>query len=191
MKWNAEIKLPNSRAAGATVMLLGFIVVAAVGLYVVKGMVDAQYAELDAKNTQIAAMQRRLKMPIAAPAAASDTNVFLEGANYALAANSLQQHIVQKLEQSGGKIVSVSIETPAATEQTSRRVIVQVRSELDNDALQNVLYGLEAGRPLTLIDSLNVNRMVAQNECEKNDLKRSPRLTVERRVIGFYRGTKS
>jgi hypothetical protein len=191
MKWNAEIKLPNSRAAGAAAILLGFIVIAAIGLYVLKGMVDAQAAELDAKNTQIAAMQRRLKMPIATSAAASDANVFLEGANYALAANSLQQHIVQMVEQSGGKIASVSIETPAATEQTSRRVIVQVRSELDNDALQNVLYGLEAGRPLVLIDSLNVHRMVAQNESEKNDAKRSPRLTVELRVIGFYRGTRS
>jgi len=191
MRWNAEIKLPNSRAAGATAILLGFIAVAAIGLYIVKGMVDAQTAELDAKNTQIAAMQRRLKMPMATPAAASDANVFLEGANYALAANSLQQHIVQMVEQSGGKIASVSIETPAATEQTSRRVIVQVRSELDNDALQNVLYGLEAGRPLVLIDSLNVHRMVAQNESEKNDAKRSPRLTVELRVIGFYRGTRS
>ena len=191
MKWNAEIKLPNSRAAGATAILFGFVVIAAIGLYVLKGMVDAQAAELDAKNTQIAAMQRRLKMPIATPAAASDANVFLEGANYALAANSLQQHIVQMVEQSGGKIASVSIETPAATEQTSRRVIVQVRSELDNDALQSVLYGLEAGRPLVLIDSLNVHRMVAQNESEKNDAKRSPRLTVELRVIGFYRGTRS
>jgi len=191
MKWNAEIKLPNSRAAGATAILLSFVVVAAVGLYIVKGMVDAQYAELEAKNTQIEAMQRRLKMPVAAPAAASGANVFLEGANYALAANSLQQHIVQMVEQSGGKIVSVSIETPAATEQTSRRAIVQVRSELDNDALQNVLYGLEAGRPLVLVDSLNVHRMAAQNDNEKNDTKRSPRLTVELRVIGFYRGTKS
>jgi hypothetical protein len=191
MKWNTEIKLPNSRAAGATAILLGFIVVAAIGLYVVKGMVDAQYAELDAKNTQIASMQRRLKMPVGTQATASGANVFLEGANYALAANSLQQHIVQMVEQSGGKIVSVSTETPAATEQTSRRVIVQVRSELDNDALQNVLYGLESGRPLALVDSINVHRMATENDSEKNDAKRSPRLTVELRVVGFYRGTKS
>ena len=190
MKWNAEIKLPNSRAAGACAILLGFIVAAAIGLYLLKGMVDAQYAELDAKNTQIAALQRRLKMPATAPAAASDANVFLAGANYTLAANSLQQRIVEMVEQSGGKIVSVSTETPQATEQTSRRVVVQVRCELDNDALQNVLYGLEAGRPLALIDGLNVQRM-AQNESEKNDGKRSPRLTVELRVVGFYRGTKS
>jgi general secretion pathway protein M len=189
MNWNVEIKLPNSRAAGASAALLGFIIVTATGLYIVKGMVDAQFAELDAKTTQIAAMQRRLKIPASAAPAGADANVFLEGANYALAANSLQQHIVQMVEQAGGKIVTVAIETPAATEQTSRRVIVQVRSELDNDALQSVLYGLESGRPLVLVDSLNVHRAV--NEGEKGDAKHSPRLTVELRAVGFYRGAKS
>jgi hypothetical protein len=191
MKWNVEIKLPNSRAAGATAILIGAIVVVVVGLYVVKGMVDAQYAELDAKTTQIAAMQRRLKMPALPAAAASDKNVFLEGANYALAANTLQQHIVEMIEQGGGKVVTVAVETPAPTEQTSRRVIVQVRSELDNDGLQTLLYSLETGSPLVLIESLNVHRSVAQGDDEKNDAKRSPRLTVELRAVGFYRTAKS
>jgi hypothetical protein len=115
--------------------------------------------------------------------------VFLKGANYALAANSLQQHVVELVEQSGGKVVSVAVETPAATAQTSRRVIVQVRAELDNDGLQSLLYGLESGQPLVLVDTLNVNRPTRQGEAD--DSKRSPRLTIELRAVGFYREARS
>lgn len=191
MKWNADIKLPNSRAAGAAALLLGLIVVICGGLLFIKAVVDAQYVELAAKTTQLEALQRRLKMPVLPAAAGADESVFLSGANYALAANTLQQHLVELVEQSGGKIVTVAVETPASTEQTSRRVIVQVRSELDNDGLQSLLYGLESGRPLVLVDSLNVHRVTTQDGGEKNDGTRSPRLTVELRAVGFYRGARS
>ena len=64
--------------------------------------------------------------------------------------------------------------------------MVQTRSELDNDGLQSLLYGLESGRPLTIVDSLNVRR-TAQADNVMLDAKQSPRLTVELRVVGFYR----
>jgi hypothetical protein len=189
MKWNVDIKLPESRAAGASAMLLAFVVVIATALYLTKGVVDAQYLELEAKTSQVAAMQRRLKMPVLSTSTNTDQDVFLKGANYALAANSLQQHVVELVEQSGGKVVTVAVETPAASAQTSRRVIVQVRADLDNDGLQSLLYGLEAGRPLVLVDSLTVNR--STREAEKDDTKRSPRLTVELRAVGFYREART
>jgi hypothetical protein len=69
MKWNVDIKLPTSRAAGAGLVLLASVIVIAIGLYLVKGMADAQTLELEAKTSQIEALQRRLKMP-ALPAAA-------------------------------------------------------------------------------------------------------------------------
>lgn len=186
MNWNMEIKLPASRAAGASAILFGALAVIAVGLYLMGSVVGAANSELEAKTTQVAALQRRAQMPALPPAALSDQNVFLEGANYALAANSLQQHIVATIEQSGGKLLTVSVEAPVSNEQTSRRVIVQVRSELDNDALQNLLYSLETGSPLVLLDSLNVHR-AAQGDNDKSDSKQSPKLTVDLRAVGFYR----
>jgi hypothetical protein len=191
MKWNVEIRLPASRSAGAVGLLLGLVILIVAGLAFTKAVVDAQYAELEAKTTQLSALQRRLKMPALPATAASDEDVFLTGPNYALAANSLQQHLVELVEQSGGKIVTVAVETPTATEQTSRRVIVQIRSELDNDGLQSLLYGLESGRPLVLVDSLNVHRVTTQGGSEKDDAKHSPRLTVELRAVGFYRGART
>jgi hypothetical protein len=191
MKWNVDIKVPNSRAAGAAGLFLGLVILICGGLFFTKAVVDAQYAELAAKTTQLEALQRRLKMPVLPAAAGSDESVFLTGLNYALAANSLQQHLVELVEQSGGKIVTVAVETPASTEQTSRRVIIQIRSELDNDGLQSLLYGLESGRPLVLIDSLNVHRVTTQGAGEKDDTTHSPRLTVELRAVGFYRGARS
>jgi hypothetical protein len=184
MKYNFEI--PTTRAAAASGILVGTVAVIVVGIFLTKQVVDAQYLELDAKVSQIEALQRRIKLPVVAVSANADQSVFLDGANYALAANTLQQHIVEMIEQSGGKLVSVSVETPAATEQTSRRVVVQVRSELDNDGLQSLLYGLESGRPLMMIDSLNIRRTAPADNL-KLDAKQSPRLTVELRVVGFYR----
>jgi len=184
MKYNFEI--PTTRAAAASAILAGVVATIAVGLFLTKQVVDAQYLELEAKTTQIEALQRRVKLPIVAASASADESVFLGGANYALAANTLQQHIVEMIEQSGGKLVSVSVETPAAIEQTSRRVIVQIRSELDNDGLQSLLYGIESGRPLMMVDSLNIRR-TAQADNLKLDAKQSPRLTVELRVVGFFR----
>jgi len=184
MKYNFEI--PTTRAAAASVILAGVVAAIAVSLFLTKQVVDAQYSELEAKTTQIDALQRRVKLPVVAASVSSDESVFLGGANYALAANTLQQHIVEMIEQSGGKLVSVSVETPAATEQTSRRVVIQIRSELDNDGLQSLLFGLETGRPLLMVESLNVRR-TAQADDLKLDAKQSPRLTVELRVVGFYR----
>jgi hypothetical protein len=184
MKYNFEI--PMTRSVGASAIVVAVVAALSTGLLLTRQVVGAQYDELAAKNAQIDILQRRLALPVAKTPVESNDNIFVDGANYALGANNFQQHIVELIEQSGGKIASVSVETPTATEQTTRRIVVQVRSELDNDALQNVLYGLESGRPLAIVDSLNVHRAASVDNV-KLDGKQSPKLTVELRVGGYYR----
>src|SRR5262249_53558318 len=161
---------------------LGIVIALVLGLYFTWSMVDATRIELDAKTTEIDALKRRIAMPVAPTNGPSDKDVFLPGANYALAANSLQQRLVEMVEQAGGKITTVSVEQPTDEKTPSRRVVVQVRADLDNDGLQSLLYNLETGQPLTLVDSLNVHRTISQSEDVKTDSKRAPRLTVELRV---------
>jgi hypothetical protein len=180
--------LPNSREAGAVAILLAIVILIIGGLLFGKAMVDAKQIEVEARTTELDALKRRMQMPARQQAPGETADVFLEGANYALAANALQQHVVESIEASGGKLVTVAVETPqgAADTASSRRVMVQTTSELDNDGLQSLLYGLETGRPLVLIDSLTVRRPANRREGE-DDSKSAPRLTVELRVVGFYR----
>lgn len=179
--------VPNSREAGAVAILLALVILIFGGLFVGKEMVDARLLEVEAKTTEADALRRRLQMPAPVQAGPVGEDVFLEGANYSLAANSLQQRLVGTIESNGGKLVSVSIEQPNTPEQAqSRRVVVQATSELENDGLQIVLHELESGRPLLLVDSLTVRRPPTRREGE-DDSKAAPKLTVELRVVGFYR----
>jgi hypothetical protein len=84
--------------------------------------------------------------------------------------------------------VSVGVEQPQTGEApgAARRVTVQATSDLDVNGLQATLHGLEGGRPLVLIDNLMVRRPATRREGESDD-KTLPRLTVELRIIGFYR----
>ena len=180
--------LPNSREAGAIAILIGLVIVLFGGLLFAKEMADATQIELDAKTTEAEALRRRLQLPRTAQATAPTENAFLMGANYALAANSLQQYLVETIESNGGKLVSVGVEQPQTGEApgAARRVTVQATSDLDVNGLQATLHGLEGGRPLVLIDNLTVRRPPSRREGESDD-KTLPRLTVELRIIGFYR----
>ena len=133
-------------------------------------------------------LRRRIAMP---PQAKTDTvgaaNVFLAGENYALAVNALQQRVVALIEDAGGKLVTVGVDPAASNEQgASRRAVLQIASELDNDGLQSLMYQLEAERPLVMVDSLTVRRAsrTGQSEAEGQE---SPRLSVDLRVFGYYR----
>lgn len=180
--------LPNSREAGAIAILVLLIVLVVGGLLFAKEMVDATKLELEASTTELDASRRRLQLPPPPASAAPAQNAFLTGANYALAANALQNYIVENIESNGGKLVSVGVEQPQSGEApgAARRVAVQTASELDIDGLQNLLHTLETGRPLVLIDNLIVRRPTVRREGD-TDGKVAPRLTVELRVMGFFR----
>jgi hypothetical protein len=180
--------IPNSREAGAVAILLVALAVIAGGLFFGMEMVGAKQIELEAKTNELDALKRRLQLPVReVNAAANSTDVFLPGANFALAANALQQHVVEAIDQSSGKLLTVGVETPTPEATASRRVVVQSTSELDNDGLQNLLHILETGRPMVLIDSVVVRRPATRREGE-DDSKIAPKLTVELRVVGYYRG---
>ncbi len=181
--------LPNSREAGAIAILIALVISIVGGLLFAKEMVDTAKVELEAKTTELETLRRRIQLPPPPANAASQTeNAFLNGANYALAANALQQYVVENVESNGGKLVTVGVEQPQSGEApgAARRVVVQATSDLDVDGLQALLHTLETGRPLVLIDNLSVRRPATRREGE-DDSKTTPRLTVELRVMGFYR----
>ncbi|HVZ52876.1 MAG TPA: type II secretion system protein GspM [Pseudolabrys sp.] len=176
--------------AGSAVGVLVVILVALVsGLWFSKEAADAALLELEAKNTSLDALKKRLAIPPPKVSEqAGEASAFLEGANYALAANGMQQRIVELIESSGGKLVSVGVDPPDdAKNVTLRRVVVQANAELTNDGLQQVLYQLESERPFIMVESLNVrNAPKPDGEAAAHDP--TIKLAVDLRAFGYFRG---
>jgi len=178
------------RAGGAVGVLLVIVAALASALWFSKESVDAARLELEAKSTSLEALKKRMAIP---PRKDSDkvgeAGEFLEGANYALAANGMQRRIVELIESSGGKLVSVGVDPPDDTRNaTMRRVVVQANAELTNDGLQQVLYRLESEHPFILVESLNV-RNAPKKDDEAGAHDHTIRLAVDLRAYGYFRGS--
>jgi hypothetical protein len=178
--------------AGSAVSILAVIVaVLASGIWFTNESADAARLELEAKNTSLEALKKRMALPTPA----DDENdggksAFLEGANYALAANGIQQRIVELIESGGGKLVSVGVDPPDDTKDaTLRRVVVQANAELTNDGLQQVLYRLESERPFIMVETLNVRNAPKQEGDEAAGHDHAIHLAVDLRAFGYFRGS--
>ena len=178
------------RAGGAAGILLVIVVAAASGLWFTKEASDAARLELEAKNTSLEALKKRIAIPLRKMTdQAGKASEFLEGANYALAANGMQQRIVELIESSGGKLVSVGVDPPDDTRNAMlRRVVVQANAELTNDGLQQVLYRLESERPFILVETLSVRNAPKQGGDEAGAPDHTIRLAVDLRTYGYFRG---
>lgn len=178
------------RAGGAVGVLAVIVVVLASGLWFAKEAADAALLEVEAKNTFLESMKKRMQLPVrTATDKGAEANEFLEGANYALAANGMQHRIVELIESSGGTLVTVGVDPPDDTEKSPlRRVVVQAVSELTNDGLQQVLYRLESERPFIMVDSLSVRNVPNRGDSETGAHNRSVRLAVDLRAYGYFRG---
>ena len=183
--------VPSNRAAWALVVLVGLIVVIAGGVLIAESFADAASLEADAKATMLESLRKRLALPARPVSPVSEENEFLEGGNYALAANALQQRVVGIIEAAGGTLVTVGIDPPTNDDSNApgRRIVVQVVSELSNDGLQEVLYQLETERPFVMLDTLNVRRLQDRSGGEANAAAQGVKLAVDFRAYGYVRRT--
>ncbi len=170
----------------ALLVLAIFLIVG--GLIVGKSIVDAKDLEADARTAELQALQKRVQLPVRAVAPSEEAkNAFLAGANLALAANTLQQRIASLIDSSGGTLATIGVDPPDNNDDVAGlRVVVQARSEFDNDGLQKFIYQLESERPFVLVDTLDVRR-VGEGNAQDGGKQNSQRLTVNIRVIGYYR----
>lgn len=179
-----------TRGTTALLVFASILAVLLSGLWSVKQATDAMSLQAEARKSTLAMLERRLSMPAPARDVKLDEASFVQGANYALAANALQQHIVHDSEDNGARIVSSSID-PEDTSQppSARAVVVQVVFDISNDGLQRVLYQLEAGLPFISIESLKV--APARDELQATAASTAgDRLHVDLQALGYFRGKK-
>jgi len=179
----------DRRASGALAVLLVLLLLVAGAGFAGVDVLQTKWIELDAQQTQFDNLKRR--RPAADPSvaeAAISVKPFLAEESFALAANALQKRVVAAIEQTDGKLITVSVDPPiAGDEELARRVSVQVTAELTSDALQKVLYQLESAVPFAFVDSFTASRTDARDATAKSEAQVAPRLSVSMNVTGYRR----
>lgn len=129
--------------------------------------------------------QLRSKEVRSAPAQATgaEANPFLEGATLTIASASLLQRVSGAISAVGGSIQSSQVDI--TTGGKDGIVSLLVNCELEQPALQKLLYDLETGSPLLLIDQIDIQ---TPNSGATSD--RVNQLRVSLKVSGRWRGTK-
>ena len=106
---------------------------------------------------------------------------FLEGQTLTIASAALLQRITSIIVRAGGTVVSSEIDQ-RGTQPKDGNVTAVANCELEQSALQQVLYDIEAGLPFLYIDQLVVHAPASANGGE--------RLQVRIGVAGLWTGGK-
>jgi hypothetical protein len=180
-----------SRATGALLVLALLLVLAVGGAFAGYSLVETKRLELDALQTQLDNLKRRRQAAPTADTAEAPLTVqpFLAEESFALAANALQKRVVGLIEETEGKLITVSVDPPVTGDaDLARRVSVQVTAELTSDALQKVLYQLESAVPFVFVESFAATRKeTADAAAGKDQPQAAPRLSVSMSVTGYRR----
>ena len=133
------------------------LVLAAATAMPLKGMLDQQTA-VDTLGDTLLRLEHR--GPAAArPAAGADSTVvgssFLEGATVTVAGAALLQRVVGAVTRHGGSVLSSQLDLQG-TQSKDGFLSVTASCDLEQPALQEVVYDLEAGMPFLFVDQLAV-----------------------------------
>ena len=107
--------------------------------------------------------------------------MFVEGRTVTIAGAALVQRLTEAVTKVGGSVLSTQVDLPAARASTSA-ISVVASCELEQPALQQLLYDIEAGLPFLFVDQLHVQQPLAAAASE------SGRLRVLVTVSGQWQG---
>ena len=143
-------------------------------------------AEVTAARDTLAQMEGRRPGPAQTPDNGAITppgSAFLEGPTVTVGGATLLQRIAVAVTKVGGSILSSQVELQGP--QSKAGFIGVIAScELDQPALQQLLYDLEAGMPFLFVEQLAVQAPVAVSGA------REGRLRVQLTVYGQWQGEK-
>ena len=175
-------------AASPTVAALAYaVLVATLGASVVfsaKGLLDRRAAVDAARDT---ASRITARGPAVAgtvnPDGTSTATYFLEGATVTIAGAALLQHVVATVTRLGANVVSSQVDLEG-TQSKDGFLTATVNCDMDQPALQQVVYEIESGMPFLFIDQLDVK--VAGGTASPA----SGRLRVQLSVSGQWKGAR-
>jgi len=110
--------------------------------------------EIEAKSQLLEGMQRRGGSEKGGADAAQFA--VISAPTETVAASTLQQYLLDRLEQTGGTVQRVQAETARdAKSDGMRRVTAEIVFDAPSDALQHLLFDLETGTPFVFVDTLS------------------------------------
>lgn len=176
-----------TRFLGRSPLVAAVLYLAAVGLFViVSGMAILDITDQIGTERQTSEVleQLRSREGRAAPVQAdtSETNPFLEGATLNVASAALLQRVSSAITGIGGSIQSSQVDI--TTGGKDGIVGLLVNFELEQPALQKLLFDLETGSPLLFIDQLDIQ---TPQSAPAND---AGQLRVSLNASGRWRGPK-
>ena len=118
------------------------------------------YRARDASLERLARMEERgrhsLRQPNSADKSWPPGSPLVEGSTVTMAGASLLQRISSAITQPGGSLVSSELE-PLETEAKDGFLRATASFEIEQVALQDVLYDIETGMPFLFVDQLNIS----------------------------------
>jgi general secretion pathway protein M len=145
----------------------------------------ARYAAYSAMADRLALLESRLPAgsgPVEATGEAPQGTPYLEGDSLTIAGAALQKRVTSAIEEDGGTVLSSQIELQPE-ESATDRVSLLISFEVEQEGLQKILYNLEAGAPLLLIDRLAIQSPSSAQE-------QSTRLRITMSVTGQWQQTQ-
>src|SRR5215469_7914949 len=128
------------------------------GLFAVRDLGE-RYRALNAAAEVLARLERRAPLALSDSAWKSDQvpagSPFLDGQTVTLASAALLQQITAAITGAGGRIISSEV-APRGERSGDGFVRVVANCELEEAALQHLLYDIEAGMPFLFIDQFVV-----------------------------------
>ncbi len=149
--------LVNSPSVAATAYAALVIVLLAVTISAVADILS-QRSSVAASAAMLEQLEGR-KAPSAGArsgdAGAPSGSAFLEGATVTVAGAALLQRVAAAVTKAGGSILSSQLDVQGPHAKAGF-VSMVANCEMDQSALQSLLYDLEAGMPFLLIDQLDI-----------------------------------
>jgi len=159
MKANHPIDRYLARYPGAATLAYGFVlVVLLLVAWNALANVYGRYLDYAAASELLDQIEGRKPMPAGGSArtgSAPTGSPFLEGPTVTVAGASLQQRITGAVTKVGGSVLSSQVDLEGSKAKQGYVSLV-ASCELEQPALQQLLYDLEAGMPFLFVDQLVV-----------------------------------
>jgi hypothetical protein len=107
--------------------------------------------------------------------------LYLPGATAAIAGAALQRVITASVEEAGGRVAETEVAPAEASEDASGGVDLRVSLDTDIVGLQRILFKLETGLPILILDDLSIQAPETMGEAGSPN----PVLHVVMRVRGY------
>jgi general secretion pathway protein M len=166
-------------ASGYVAIILGLAIGAWFALSGLKGEYDA----FSTAAARLAAMEGRGNSGDQSDAYVASGSPFLEGPTVTIAGADLQRRIVAAVDKVGGNVLSSQIDLHGA-KANEGYVNLTASCEIEQTALQSLLFDLEAGMPFLFIEQLVIQGPQSGSQTE------SGRMRIQIDVAGQWQVTK-